>query len=293
MRVRAGVIIGILTLTITVSCHASEPGTTAANFLKIGIGAKANAMGEAFTAVADDSTSLYWNPAGLSQLKKRELSAMYNIWFQSIRQGYLSLAFPVAVDETVGVSVNYMDIGSLERRDEECNLIGIFRPSELHISIGYAKRVYQKLAVGLTAGWIEDNIDGNYRKEAFLGNIGLLYSLNRHFTLGVVAQNIGNKVGEDPLPFILKTGIAFKSEALTLSADIAQPKDNDLYWCAGVEWWMRNSIVLRVGYKTNQDIGTGLTAGLGFKTGKVQLDYAYVPYGDLGNAHRISLRMRF
>ena len=45
--------------------------------------------------------------------------------------------------------------------------------------------------------------------------------------------------------------------------------------------------------KTNQDIGQGLTAGIGYKFGRICLDYAYVPYGDLGDTHRISLGMKF
>jgi len=52
-------------------------------------------------------------------------------------------------------------------------------------------------------------------------------------------------------------------------------------------------LALRVGYKTNQDVGSGITAGIGFKMGKVSIDYGYVPYGDLGNTHRISLGIKF
>ena len=50
---------------------------------------------------------------------------------------------------------------------------------------------------------------------------------------------------------------------------------------------------LRGESKTNQDIGEGITAGIGLKMGKTSIDYAYVPYGDLGDTHRISLGMRF
>ena len=89
------VVIGsILVLMLSYSCYASGPGTTAANYLKIGVGARATAMGGAFTAIADDATALYWNPAGLSQIKGKQLSASYNSWFAGINQGYLSLVFP-------------------------------------------------------------------------------------------------------------------------------------------------------------------------------------------------------
>jgi len=109
----SALLIGILILTPDLSCYANGPGTTTAGFLKIGVGARAAAMGEAFTAVASDGTSLYWNPAGFAQIQKRELSAMYNSWFEEIRQGYLSLTFPSSRG-TMGLGTNYVDMGKLE-----------------------------------------------------------------------------------------------------------------------------------------------------------------------------------
>src|SRR5579864_5665137 len=47
---------------------SNDKGTTTANFLKLGVGARAEAMGEAYTAVADDATALHWNPAGITRV---------------------------------------------------------------------------------------------------------------------------------------------------------------------------------------------------------------------------------
>jgi len=284
------VIIGILILTLSLICYANGPGTTTASFLKIGVGARPAAMGEAFTALASDGTSLYWNPAGLIQIKQRELSATYNLWFQEIRQGYVSFGFS-SLRGTVGLGANYVDMGDIEGRDEEGNPTGDFGASDVHLFLGYAKR-FKKIALGFTAGWLKDTIKED-TKSAFLGNIGLLYPLSGQLTLGTAIQNVGSQLGNDPLPLALKIGMALSREALTLAADVAKPKDNDLYWCVGAEWWIRDIIALRAGYKTNQDIGEGWSAGLGFKFQRICLDYAYVPYGDLGNTHRISLGMKF
>ena len=103
--------------------------------------------------------------------------------------------------------------------------------------------------------------------------------------------NPGSKLGADPLTF--KLGAASNLKNLTLALDVAKPQDNEIYYCLGAEWWLRNVLALRAGYKTNQDIGQGLTAGIGYKFGRICLDYAYVPYGDLGDAHRISLGIKF
>ncbi len=87
---------GILVLALVGTIYANGPGTTGANFLKIGVGARAAAMGDAFTVIVDDSTSLYWNPAGLAKIEERQLSATYNMWFAGINQGYLGMSFPLS-----------------------------------------------------------------------------------------------------------------------------------------------------------------------------------------------------
>ncbi|TKJ43238.1 hypothetical protein CEE34_11605, partial [Candidatus Aerophobetes bacterium Ae_b3a] len=86
-RLSGALIIGILILSLNLISYANGPGTTTASFLKIGIGARAAAMGDAFTALALDGTSLYWNPAALSQIKTKDISAAYNSWLEEIKQG--------------------------------------------------------------------------------------------------------------------------------------------------------------------------------------------------------------
>jgi len=289
-KVWSAVIMGVFILSSNLICYADGPGTTAASFLKIGVGARAIAMGEAFTALADDGTALYWNPAGLAQIEKIEVSTMYNMHFQQINQGYVSLASPL-LGGVIGLGINYVDMGQIEGRDEYGNPTGSFGASDIHLFGGYANKL-KNISWGLTVGWLQDKIEQD-TKSSFLGSIGLLYSLSKYLTLGVAAQNIGSELGSDPLPFIFKVEAASKLETLTLAVDIAKPQDNEIYYCLGAEWWLGNVLALRVGYKTNQDIGQGLTTGLGYKFGRIWLDYAYMPYGDLGDIHRISLGMKF
>jgi len=282
-------IIGILILIPHLAGYANGPGTTAASFLKIGIGARASAMGDAFTALSSDGTSLYWNPAGLTYLTEKEILATYNSWFEEIKQGYLSFSFPSSKGK-IGLGISYVDMGSIEGRDEEGNPTGDFTARDTHIFIGYAKRL-KKISWGITFGWLEDTIK-NDKKNVFLGNVGLLYPVSDRFTLGLAAQNIGGKLGNDPLPLTFKLGAASKLKNVTFALDIAKPQDNEVYYCLGAEWWLRDALALRAGYKTNQDQGEGWSAGLGFKFGRSDLDYAYVPYGDLGKTHRISWALR-
>lgn len=131
------------------------------------------------------------------------------------------------------------------------------------------------------------------RKTAFLATVGFLYPVGERLTLGLAAQNIGSRLGADPLPLTFKLGAASRLKNLTLALDVAKPQDNEIYYCLGAEWWLKDALALRAGYKTHRDAGEGITAGIGLKMGKVSLDYAYVPYGDLGSTHRISLGIKF
>ena len=270
--------------------YAAGPGTTGANFLKIGVGARAAAMGEAFTAVTDDSTSLYWNPAGLTRLEGRELSAMYNAWFEGIGQGYVSMGFPL-LGGTLALGANYVNMGDLEGRDESGNPTGTFKASDLDISVGFAGRL-GKFLLGLSGGMLRSTIATD-TKTAFLATLGTLVEINESFSVGVVAQNLGTKLGTDSLPLILKVGLALELRSISMAIDIGKSQDTDLYYCLGVESWIGSMLALRAGYKIGKDVGPGWTAGLGFKTSRFGLDYAYVPYGELGGTHRISLGIGF
>lgn len=283
---------GLLITFFASHAFAGGSGTTAANFLKIGVGARAAALGDAFTAVVDDSTSLYWNPAGLAKMEKRQLSATYNMWFAGINQGYLGMSFPLSRGGVVAGGVNYVDMGDFDGRDEAGNPTGTFTASALNFHLGYANRVGEKLIWGISAGLVQDTIADD-TKSTYAANLGLIFKSSELLSLGLALQNLGGQLGGDPLPFLAKIGMALTWESLLLALDIASPADNDVYYCAGIEWWIMDGIALRVGYKTNQDIGEGLTAGFGFDKGKIRFDYAYVPYGELGDTHKVLLGMSF
>lgn len=166
-------------------------------------------------------------------------------------------------------------------------LPGNFGASDIHIFFGYANK-FKNISLGFAIGWLQDKIKEDV-KSSFLGNIGLLYPLNKYFTFGAVAQNIGTKLGSDPLPSTFKVGAALKLKNLILTADLPL---SIVYYGLGAEWWVGNILALRAGYKATHTIAT-ITAGIGLKFEKIYLDYAYVPYGGIGRTHRVSLKIKF
>ena len=117
--------------------------------------------------------------------------------------------------------------------------------------------------------------------------------------LGLVVQNLGQEIkfvnGDAPLPLNLKLGVSYKPlDDLILAADLNFPRNDEFYGSIGLEYWIKKMIALRAGYKSGpQDEGNGVSAGLGFNISKFMIDYAFSPYGDLGENHYISFSVRF
>ena len=296
-------------------------GTTGATFLKIEAGARPVAMGGAFVAVADDANTTYWNPAGLAQLEEREITAMHNEWLQGIRYEFLGYAHPIKSEKRVqgfGASVMALYTTGLEERTEETmEPEGTFAAYDIALAGAYACKVSKALSIGANLKLIHQRIQDETAWGGAI-DIGLLYRFpgpRKRFSrdtlqLGFAVQNIGPKIKfikeSDPLPLNIKAGIAKTFDlrsiesGLTLAFDVNAPIDNVPNGHFGVEFIYKKmkdiSLAGRVGYKTNtiKDLNalSGLSAGAGFVWKRMAIDYVWVPYGDLGNTHRISLTIK-
>src|SRR5205814_9707308 len=109
-------VIGLLAMPAASVVWASSPGTTGAEVLKIGVGARSIAMGEAYVAQADDVSSLYWNPGGLALMQERQASFMYDQMYQGLNYSHAALAIPLEND-AVGASLSYLGYGNIDGFD--------------------------------------------------------------------------------------------------------------------------------------------------------------------------------
>ncbi len=278
-------------------------GTRAMTFLKIGVGAKAMGMGESQVAATDDLYASYWNPAGLVKLDKPQLALMHNEWFAEINHEFIGFAFPIG-NNTVGASANFLSFGELQGRDQDGNETEIFRPYDLAVILSYARGFGNTLAVGINAKYLQEQIaDESGNGYAF--DFGGLYSFSEiPLSFGVNAQHVGPRIKyiEDsfPLPFVLRLGTAYRlwKDAVILTLDFIRPTDNDNSVGAGIGYTLANILQLRTGYKYKfggNDLGaiSGLAGGFGLTLKRFQIDYALVPFGDLGLTHRFSLIASF
>src|SRR5262249_42794854 len=104
--------------------HAGEPGIRGATFLKIGEGPRAIGMGEAQTAVADDSYASFWNPAGLANLTCREVALTYQHSIQDIQEQQANVAIPLGKKSAFGAYITRWSVGSFDSFDATGNSTG-------------------------------------------------------------------------------------------------------------------------------------------------------------------------
>ncbi|MFH1783635.1 MAG: PorV/PorQ family protein [bacterium] len=292
---------------------ASGEGTTGAQFLKIGSGARAVGMGGAFVALSDDASAIFWNPGGLGALYAKEFSAMHIEWLEGIKYDNLTYVHPIDGFGTLGLDVRYLQVGTMKKtvvNGAGYDETGSFTASDIMVGVAYGKEVLPYFNVGASLKYIKQTIDTK-NANAFAADVGLLYDL-LHGDVGLSIQNIGTKLKfdtkEGSLPLNIKFGIAGRmlNNRLIISVEGNQPNDGNMNIRAGTEVWIKKFLALRGGYKYTFDensefgISSNFTAGIGI--GKTdpsdsgygyQIDYAIVPYGDFGYTHTMSLSLKF
>lgn len=305
-----------------VASSASNAGTSGAQFLKLGAGARAGAMADAFTAVADDAFAAYYNPAGLVRLERAQLGGAHSALFQDVSYQSLSFAYPFGRAENrerieaagnrhaLGFAIYYLGIGDIERRTGDSTLpAGTFNSADAAYALSYAYAASDRLSLGATGKYISQTLD-TYSGNAFAADLGALYRLNprseRPLTAGVSVRHIGTRIGyvstqTDPLPTTVVVGLAAKpTKAFVADLDLGKARDGDLYVALGAEGrkTLSENITgaFRFGYtsarKDNEGIN-GIAAGAGLSFPKAAFDFAWIPFGTLGDAFRFSLLVKF
>lgn len=291
-------------------------GTTSAAFLKLGVGARAVAMGGAFTGVPGDPFAIYWNPAGLAYAgPDKNLGFFHNEYFEGLGQEFLSYTSPARTGAW-GLGLNYFYTSKdLERRSglNEADPLNPISPSEgkfgaydLALSAGYGRAYGGGLALGAALKLIRQSIDDESGASAAL-DLGALRSFKWRggdYTAGLSVQNLGPGIKfvdkSFDLPLTFKAGLSRRLDArgALLALEAAKPVDNYPSFILGVEYPLTGRLALRSGYRYRlhgNELGawSGFSAGAGVAFDRLTFDYAFTPFGVLGNSHRFSINLRF
>ena len=284
-------------------------GTYAAQFLKIGISARAVGMGSAYTAVADDASSIYWNPAGMVSETRTQVSLDAVSWPADINLYFAGAIFTTPyLPGTWGISARALTMDpQIERTiymPEGTNRY--FDAGDMSFGLSYAMWFTDKFSAGITAHYIHMGLaDKSVQTMAF--DFGLIYRIGiQGLKLGMMIQSLGGEVDFDDrsskLPTLFKVGLsvdAYKRGAseLIVSGEFAHPSDNKERMNVGFEYSFNKFFYLRSGYNINYD-SQGIAWGVGFRfdtsqTSDIGFDYAWQDLGYLGQAHRFSLNFSY
>lgn len=284
------------------SLHAA--GTTAADFLKVGAGVRPAGMSNAFVAVADETSGMLSNPAGLAFILSPEIQTSYGMWLADTYYGFAGYTHPT-ISGTYGLGLQYF---SAPATDRIVNGVkdGSFAYYDAAATAHYSFKIGENAAFGLNCRGLQSKIDAD-QKSAFTGDAGLmLRTLEEGFSFGIAGQNLFGAFGDDKLPACYRAGMAFKAslpEQMTdvlLSLEAGQEGGGPLYYAAGLEHWGAGVLGLRAGYRyiadekqrASMNALEPWSAGLSLRIKSLSIDYAYKPFAELGATHRISLSWR-
>ncbi len=300
------IIFFILSFAFTKSYAAfskDSVGTTSAQFLKLGIGARSAAMGNAAASVYSATDSIYWNPSNLAYTERKELSFSHTVWFEDVSYQWLAFALPTDKVGVFGAAVQYVSYGSINRIDKTNVQYGTFSPVDMALYLSYANN-YKKICYGANLKYIYSKIENS--ASAVAADLGINYDFNNYKTsVGAALTNVGTKMkfnnDEEDLPTLFKMGIShFITYDWLVSLDFNFPRDNEIYFNLGTEYCVEIAesieLALRAGYDgRNKDVPgfSCINLGFGLKYLDYNFDYAFIPYGDIGMTHRFSLSIKF
>jgi hypothetical protein len=297
----------ILAAVLLVAPAAARAAETA-SFLDIGVGARGIGMGGAFTALADDSTAVYWNPAGLARLEKREVSGSHAELGLGTREDFVAYAHPTARG-TFAAAATYLSQAAIAGRDAAGRPTGDYQASDAAFTGSYA--IKTDLAdLGGSIKYVRSHIASS-EAQGVAADAGARRAFDGlgpgKLVVGAALRNMGPGLKyenqRNDLPLRLAGGAAYSFASGRTIAVEAQsaPRGGGTDFGFGGELKFMEGALLRLGWSTKTaapegsgfDAARGLTVGLGVERAGFRFDYAAQAAGELGAAHRFTLAKRF
>ncbi len=256
--------------------------------------ARVMAMGSAVVGIPQGGASLLWNPAGLGYLDRMQLSAHHNSGLGESIHELGVFGMPMGAFGGVAVNLNYLNNGTFDGRDDFGNPTSSYTAGSFGLGLGWGKRWFSNLAVGVTLRWNYQNL-ASTSFAAAATDLGILWAPADAITVGVTYANLGTQVSGKFLDSGLRMGVAYQvtPEMVVAASSELKPVGGFDALRFGLENWLLPMMAIRAGYVlnfTDNELNgiSSVTAGLGFKIREFLLDYAVVPTGELGTSHRLS-----
>lgn len=282
----------------------TKSGTTTAQFLKIEVGSRAIGMGGAYVAVANDVSSIYWNPAGLTGVGPNGgVSFVHTEWLAETNFDFAAAVIKAGKVGVFGLSFTSLSMPDMKVRSEfEPEGTGeFFSAMDMALGVTYARRLTDRFSLGFTGKYIRQQI-WHMSASTVAFDVGMLFKTDFDWlTLGMSISNFGPKMqytGKDifvnydftqdqfgdsesifanlqtdkwDLPLLFRFGLALEllkqeMNQLTAAVEARHPNDNTESISFGLEYGFRKRFFLRGGYQSlfEEESEKSFTLGTGF-----------------------------
>lgn len=268
----------------------SKVGMSGAQFLKVGIGCRAVGMGGAYTALVNDASSLYWNPAGMALMERPELIICDVNWIADIRNDFVGYVVPLGLSGSFGAAITVLSMGEMEETTiyEPEGTGNMFGASDLAVTLSYARNFTDKFSFGMNVKYIQETI-WNMSSQGICFDFGTLYKPGfKSLVWGMAIRNFGIDMsfhGEQlrmslkdtswtatdapqdfekvtshyPFPLNFVIGVAYnliedRQNILTMALDFSHPNDGSEKLHLGAEYGWDNRFFLRAGCQYDPDV---------------------------------------
>jgi hypothetical protein len=319
-------IFGFLALYLNLYSNSVYSSKYGMDFYRMGVGARAEGLGGACTAVVEDVTSIYWNPAGLSSVRTYQMHAMHSERFAgAVNLDFLGVALPFAEKSAIGVGLYRMGIDGIPitRLANPTKQIGemytdaggmtlqnvpyvdrYVNDQELALVLTYSIRKTDRLAFGINLKSIHKSV-GDYSAWGLGFDLGAILRPYRELRLGVVLKDATSTLlawregrTEAVLPR-LRVGIGYPVSVMKINLLPVLDTEMGLSRLGKVSQISTGSfdfefhLGLEVQYSNRIALRVGmnqdrLTIGTGFHFSIFSIDYSFYRHSDLGDCHRIS-----
>jgi hypothetical protein len=324
------VFIYLLIFVLSVNTYAqTKVAQTGCGFLDVAEGARACAMGEAFTVLGKDASALFYNPSGIGEIDNHfDLSIGGTQWIAEINYLYLAAVLNAGVWGNFGFSLIAPDYGDFygtrvaEGTTKGFENTGLFEVSAFCAGVAYAREFTDKFTVGIQAKYVSQHLGENEivvvedtdtslvtRKNEISTlsyDCGLLfYPGFKSFAFGMSVRNFSPRVAyeqigfELPLTFALGVGMdildlfgEYPDYSFNVGLEGIHPRDWKEQIHLGGEFGYKNIIFFRAGYKFNYS-AEGLNAGVGINVRNVKIDYSYSAFELYDMVNRASVGFSF
>lgn len=300
LKLCAGAAVAMALVAIgTAHAGFENAGTTAANFLSLGSGARTLSMGGATLGLGEDVGGVAWNAAALGWIGEPQAALSHSGMANKSLQEWGAYGGRVGRTQTRwAVSGLYQGDGSFEGRDASGASTGSFSVSSMAFGVTMAQQLGSHVTVGLGSKYVHEDL-GSVTGGGFTFDGGLMVRQGV-LGFGFAAQNLLGQMKYGPAVYQFPTnygaGVAYMhpTNGLKVAFDVNVPNAYHPDVRAGVEWMYRGAVAFRTGYRkelgSQNDPMTGATFGLGAGHNGMWMDYGYVPAADGGGEHRIGLR---